>query len=171
MNQYRKGDYVRYGISGVCCIEDIRTDSLAKKDSGEYYVLHPIAERGATIMVPTGSETLTAKMAPLPSREELDALILSARDQDVPWIEDRKERNAQFQQAVKRCDTAELLALVSRIYHKREELESAGKKLTAADEAILRRAEGLIENEMGFVLELEGPQVGEYIREKLDIRS
>ena len=171
MTRYEKGEYVRYGISGVCRIEDIRTDSLTKKSSGEYYVLHPIAERGATIMVPTDSETLTAKMARLPSREELDALIVSAQETDVVWIEDRKERSAQFQQMVKRCDLSELLGLVGCLYHKRVELEGAGRKLTAADDAILRRAEGLIENELGFVLELEGPQVGEYIREKLGIRS
>ena len=155
----------------MCRIEDIRTDSLAKGGSGEYYVLQPIAERGATIMIPTTSETLTAKMAPLPSRAELDALILSARDTDVVWIEDRKERSAQFQQMVKRCDLAELLGLVGCLYHRRVDLESAGRKLTAADEAILRRAEGLIENELGFVLELEAPRVGEYIREKLGIQS
>ena len=31
----------------------------------------------------------------------------------------------------------------------------------------MRRAEGLIENELSFVLQLSGDQVGTYIREKL----
>ena len=171
MTRYEKGAYVQYGLNGVCRIEDVRVDSLSKKDGGEYYVLRPIAERASTIMVPTGNQVLVSKMALLPSREELDALILSAREQDVVWVDDRKERNVVFQQTVKRCDLTELLALVSCIYHKRQELERAGRKLTAADEAVLRRAEGLIENELGFILELDAPQVGEYIREKLGVQE
>ena len=104
-------------------------------------------------------------------RRELDELILSTRGRELEWIDDRKERAAQFQQAVKRCDLRELLCLVGCIYRRRLDLTAAGKKLPAADETVLRRAEGLIENELGFVLDLEGPQVGAYIREKLGIEE
>ena len=163
MLRFKKGEHVLYGISGVCLIEDIRRDALAKK--GEYYVLKPVDERGATILVPTDSETLTARMAPLPTREEADRIIAAARP--LPWIDDRKERSALCQQLVKRCDLSELLCLCSCLYQRQRELEDAGKKLPASDENILRRAEGLVENQLGFVLALEGPQVGEHIREKL----
>lgn len=171
MERYQKGEYVQYGVSGVCLIEDIRRDSLSKKNEEEYYVLKPVGERGSTILVPTGSETLVGRMARLPGKEELNALIASTREESLAWIDDRKERGAQFQLAVKRCDLRELLCLVGCIYRKKQELYAAGKKLSAADENILRRAEGLIENELGFVLELEGPQVGAYIREKLGIEE
>ena len=171
VKRYEKGDYVQYGVNGVCLIEDVRRDSLTKKSAGEYYVLKPVGERSATILVPTDSETLVGRMAPLPGREELDELILSTRGRELEWIDDRKERAAQFQQAVKRCDLRELLCLVGCIYRRRLDLTAAGKKLPAADETVLRRAEGLIENELGFVLDLEGPQVGAYIREKLGIEE
>lgn len=169
MLQFKKGDYILYGISGVCLIEDIRRDALSKKREREYYVLKPVGVRGATVLVPTDNETLTAKMSPLPTRTELDSLIASSRHQTLPWIDDRKERSAQFQQVVKRCDLGELLRLASCIYQKQQALTAAGRKLPASDENILRRAEGLIENELGFILELEGPQVGEYVREKMGI--
>ena len=111
MKRFEKGEYIQYGISGVCLIEDIRQDALSKKTSADYYVLKPVKERASTILVPTDSETLTARMFPLPSREELDALILAARDRDLTWIEDRKERSAQFQLAVKRGGLEELLCM------------------------------------------------------------
>ena len=171
MLRFKKGDHILYGISGVCLIEDVRRDTLSKEKKEEYYVLKPVAQRGATILVPTDNETLTARMSPLPSREELDSLLVSARQQTLPWIDDRKERGARFQLAVKRSDLEELLCLVSCIYQKRQELTAAGKKLSASDEAILRRAESLVENQMGFVLALDGPQVGEYIRERMDVES
>ena len=169
--RYQKGDYVQYSVSGACLIEDIRRDDLSRKTGGEYYVLKPVGERASTILVPTDSQTLVAKMSPLPTKEELDDLITSTRNEALDWIDDRKVRSAEFQQVVKRCDLRELLCLVACIYRRRQHLLSQGKKLAAADETILRRAEGLIENELGFVLNLEGPQVGEYIREKLEIEA
>ena len=167
MLHFKKGDYILYGISGVCLIADIRTDPLLKENRGEYYVLKPVSERGSTILVPTDNETLTARMVPLPDRAELDRLIAAAREQALPWIDDRKERNAGFQLTVKRGGLQEILALVACICQKRTELTAAGKKLSAADENILRRAEGLIENTLGFILDLEGPQAENYLRERL----
>lgn len=166
--QYRKGDYVSYSCSGVCLIDDIRQDAPAGKgDPKTFYILKPVADPGSTIFVPTGSPILLAKMQRLPSKEEADALILSTQEEEMPWIEDRKIRAASFQTILKACALKDLLRLVACIYRKRSELTAKGKKLAASDENTLRRAEGLIENELSFVLGLKGDQVGAYIREKL----
>lgn len=166
--EYRKGDYVSYSCNGVCLVEDVRVDApTGKGEPKTFYILKPVADQGSTIFVPTSSPTLLAKMQRLPSRGEVDALILSTKESDLPWIEDRKVRAASFQTIIKTCNLRELLALVSCIYQHRQALSAKGKKLTAADEAAMRRAEGLIENELSFVLQLSGDQVGTYIREKL----
>ncbi len=166
--EYRKGDYVSYSCNGVCLVEDIRVDApTGKGEPKTFYILKPVADQGSTIFVPTSSPTLLAKMQRLPSRGEVDALILSTRESALPWIEDRKVRAASFQAIIKACNLRELLELVSCIYRHRVALSAKGKKLTAADEAAMRRAEGLIENELSFVLQLSGDQVGAYIREKL----
>ncbi|MGM9579256.1 MAG: CarD family transcriptional regulator [Evtepia sp.] len=168
--EYRKGDYVSYSCNGVCLVEDIRVDApTGKGEPKTFYILKPVADQGSTIFVPTSSPTLLAKMQRLPSRGEVDALILSTKESDLPWIEDRKVRAASFQTIIKTCNLRELLALVSCIYQHRQTLSAKGKKLTAADEAAMRRAEGLIENELSFVLQLSGDQVGAYIREKLEL--
>ena len=172
METYRKGEYVRYAVNGVCLVEDIRKDAVSRgKEPREFYVLKPVADPGSTILVPTDSEPLLAKMARLPDREELDRMILSTKDATLEWIDDRKLRAASFQAMVKTADLRELICLVGCIYRKRLELTSAGKKLSSSDEGILRRAESLIENELAFVLQIEGDQVGSYIREKLEIRA
>ena len=165
--EYRKGDYVSYSCNGVCLVEDVRVDApTGKGEPKTFYILKPVADQGSTIFVPT-SPTLLAKMQRLPSRGEVDALILSTKESALPWIEDRKVRAASFQTIIKACNLRELLELVSCIYQHGQALSAKGKKLTAADEAAMRRAEGLIENELSFVLQLSGDQVGTYIREKL----
>ena len=150
---YRKGEYVRYACNGVCLVDDIRLDVPAGKGTPkEFYILKPVSNPASTIFVPTGSPALVEKMARLPNREELDQLILSVKDHPLPWIEDRKAR---------------LICLVVCISRRKRSLLATGKKLGASDETLLQRAEGLIANQVSFVLQVEDSQVGTYIREKL----
>ena len=154
---YRKGEYVRYACNGVCLVDDIRLDVPAGKGTPkEFYILKPVS-----------SPALVEKMARLPNREELDQLILSVKDHPLPWIEDRKARLASFQTIVKACDLRELICLVVCISRRKRSLLATGKKLGASDETLLQRAEGLIANQVSFVLQVEDSQVGTYIREKL----
>ena len=94
---YRKGEYVRYSCNGVCLVDDIRMDTLGKEAPKEFYILKPVSNPASTIFVPTASQALVDRMARLPNQEELDQLILSTRDKEIPWIEDRKVRLASFQ--------------------------------------------------------------------------
>lgn len=166
--QYRKGDYVSYSCSGVCLIDDIRQEApVGKGEPKTFYILKPVADNGATIFVPTSSPVLLARMQRLPNKEEVDAMILATKEEEMAWIDDRKVRSAAFQTILKACDLKDLLGLVACIYRKRSQLTAQGKKLSSSDESTLRRAEGLIENEFSFVLQLKGDQVGAYIREKL----
>ena len=68
---------------------------------------------------------------------------------------------------MKACDLRELICLVVRISRRKRSLLATGKKLGASDETLLQRAEGLIANQVSFVLQVEDSQVGTYIREKL----
>lgn len=163
---FHVGDHVSYACNGVCRVEDIRADQVG---SGEktFYILKPVADPGSTIFVPVDSAPLLAKMQPLPSRAEIDALIRSARADAMAWEENRKIRAAQFQATIKACDLRELLRLTCCIYQHKQQLNALGKKLPASDDAALHRAEALIENELSFVLSLSREQVGPYIQEKL----
>lgn len=166
---YQKGEYVRYACNGVCLVDDVRLDSLARKEAPkEFYILKPVSNPASTIFVPTDSPALVSKMSRLPDREELDQMILSVRGLTFPWIEDRKARLAQFQETVKDCNLRDLICLVLCIHQRKRDLSARGKKLGASDEGVLQRAEALIENQVGFVLQLSGDQVGPYIRQKLE---
>ncbi len=167
---YKKGDYIRYSSSGVCLIEDIKKlDYTRSKNEQDFYVLKPVGASSSTIYVPVANENLTSKMRYILKKDEIDKLIQSVKKDEILWIEDRKARTENFKDILKRCDPQELLKLVSCIYLKKNEFADSGKKLTATDDSVLTQAEAMIENEFSFVLNLSGAQVGEYIREKLDI--
>ena len=165
---FQTGDYVSYSSSGICRIDDIRQEAPAGKGEPKtFYILKPLADPGSTIFVPTTNPVLLARMKRLPTQEDADAMILAAGQEEKPWIDDRKLRIASFQSILKACELKELLGLVTCIYRKGQALTAQGKRLAASDEAVLRRAESLIENELSFVLGLQKDQVGVYIREKL----
>lgn len=170
MAKYQKGDYIRYSTAGVCLIDDIKMiDYTHSKQDQEFYVLKPVYAASSTIYVPVENAVLTAKMRYILKKEEIDELILSTKNEGLEWIEDRKERTENFKEIIKRCEPQELLKLVSCIYLKKNELSENNKKISATDDSMLTQAEGLIENEFAFVLNLNGVQVGEYIRSKLDM--
>lgn len=168
--EYKKGDYIRYASNGVCLIDDIKSIDLNhSKNPKNFYVLKPIGGGSSTIYVPLENKELVSKMRYILSKNEIDSLINSVKQDKIDWIDDRKERNNSFKQIIKDSDPRELLKLVSCIYLKKQDLAGDGKKLSSTDENHLSQAESLIENEFSFVLKLDGLGVGNYIRTILGI--
>jgi CarD family transcriptional regulator len=168
--QYKKGNYITYSNNGVCLIEDIKNmDFQFNSEQKKFYVLKPVSEPASTIFVPIDNDTLTSKIRYVLSKKEVDDLIVSMKEEEIPWIEDKNTRANYFQSIMQRCDQQELLRLISCLYLKRKQLAANKKNLLSSDESILKRAEDLIENEFSFVLNISTDQVGKYIREKLEI--
>lgn len=168
--EYKKGDYIRYASNGVCLIDDIKNIDLNRsKKPKRFYVLKPINASSSTIYVPFENEELVSKMRHILSKNDIDALIDSAKQSKIDWISDRKERNNSFKQIIKDSAPQDLLKLVSCIYLKKQELSLEGKKLSSTDENHLSMAETLIENEFSFVLNLDSNSVGQYIRSRLGV--
>lgn len=160
---FRKGDYINYGGHGVCRIADIRRMDFGNgKGEQEYYVIEPIASGSATIYLPSGNPNVQTRMRPVLSREEIDAIILSVKNDEMPWVLDRKLRLAEFQQILSKRDTRQLLLLASCL-HKR--LTEKGLPISELD--ILHRVEGMIEQEFSFALNISKRSIGQYIRDRL----
>lgn len=168
--KYNRGDYVRYACNGVCRVDDIRREARpGTREETEFYILKPVASSGGTIFVPTENPVLLGKMQPLTTAEEIDGILTAVKEQPAPWLDDRKARTAAFQTVLKQSDLREMIEMVSCLYHRRQAIASRGRKLSSSDESVLRRAEGLVANELAFVLQIEEKLVGPYIREKLGI--
>ena len=158
---YQKGDYISYSGHGVCRISDIRAMDFGSGNQ-EYFVIEPIATGGATIYLPRGNPKVLTRMRPVLTKEEIDAIIFSVRDDQIPWINDRKVRIAQFQQILSRRDTRELLMLASCLHKRKTE-----KGLPASELEILHKAEGMVEQEFSFALNVRREEIGQYIRDRL----
>lgn len=160
---YDKGSYVSYGGHGICQISDIRPMDFGNGiGQQEYYVIQPIAPGSATIYLPAGNSNVQKKMRPVLTQEEIDSIIHSVKNDEMPWVLDRKLRLAQFHQVLSRRETRELLLLASCLHQR-----SMEKGLSGSELDILHRAEGIIEQEFAFSLQIGREKIGEYIQDKL----
>ena len=158
---YGKGDYISYSGHGVCQIADIRSMNFGNGEQ-EYLVIEPIASGSATIYLPSANQTAQTRIRPVLTREEIDAIISSVKNDQMPWTADRKQRTLQFQQILSRRDTRELLLLASCLHKRKIE-----KGLPASELEILHKVEGMVEQEFSFVLHISQSEIGQYIRDRL----
>lgn len=164
---FYKGDYVNYSTSGICQIEDICFMSFGKNSKGhDYYILKPVSQEGESIFVPIDNEKLIDRMKPVLTPKEIDDIILSIKDEDLIWIDDRKQRIKKFHDILLKRDEKELLMLASCLYLRSTETK---KGISSTEQEILKTAESAIDQEFSFVLHLSAQDIGIYIRKKLGI--
>ena len=161
---YQKGDHVRYGTNGVCVIADIETmTSMDRRSVKDYYVLRPVAESGTKIFVTLDNPALLGKMNAILTREEINEAIRQSAADPLPWVGDRNRRSEAFKEILKTAEPFPLLQLCSCIHGRRLQLSQEGKRLSGSDEAILKQAERLVENEFAFSLDIPRSEVAAYI--------
>lgn len=145
------GELVRYGQSGVCRIEEIRTMKTLDREN-EYFVLTPLYKLSSVLYVPCENSELTAKMRPLLLKEEIEPLVKRAKKEKTEWIRDFRRRSELSKKALSSSEPMELLLLIKSIYEHRKE-ENEAKRVHTTDDYFLRDAEMLLYSEIAFVTE------------------
>lgn len=166
--QFQKNDHVVYGKTGLCVIQDIKPLTFSNMKENNYYILQPVHDKNETVFVPCNSPELTAKMRRIMTKEEIDTALSDARGKTMTWIDDRNARAEYFRQIITNGSQSDMLLVASCIYQNKKRRESCGKKLCSSDEHILQSLEKLIEDEFAYSLQLNGEQVEEYIRDRLE---
>lgn len=167
--KFNKGEHVLYSKTGVCLIDDIRTCEFLNKDQ-LYYILKPVSSKGSTVYVPVDS-ALTDDMHPIVTVEEIDTLLTASKDKEIKWIEPKGDRAEYFNSIISESDRQKLILLIRCIYMKKQEKQLEKKHLSATDDAILKTAEKLIDEEFSFAIGCSESKVGEYIRAKLGMNE
>lgn len=164
--KYKKGEYVLYSKTGVCHIDDIKTCEFLNKNQ-LYYILKPVSSKSSTVYVPVESN-LEEDMHPVITPQEIDELLSDIQDKEIKWSDNKNERASYFNSIISEGDRQKLVLLIRCIYLKKLEKQKEKKKLSSTDEAILKRAEKLIDEEFSFAMGCGENKVGEYIRSKID---
>lgn len=164
---FKIGDYVVYGTNGVCRVEDVGViDSpIAQKDE-IYYTLCPFYSKGSKIFTPANNPKVVIRR--IISKEEAMALIDGIANIDCLSFADKRRRENEYKDALKKCDCQELVRIIKTVYLLRQERLNEGKKVTAGDEKFFHMAEENLYGELAIALELDKDQVKEYVLSKIE---
>lgn len=162
---FRKGEYIIYGTTGVCHVEDVGIpEGLSAPQPGRtYYTLSPVFSAGL-IYIPTDSN---AYMRPILTKEEAEALIRSIPQIDEHICESKnpKELSCSYQAAIQSHDCADLLCLIKSVYLKIESCTARGRRPSQTDLRYRKRAEDLLYGELSVALGIPMDEVEPYIHQ------
>lgn len=160
------GQKLVYGIHGVCSLTGIQNRRVDGKTM-EYYELSSVERPDSRFYIPTRNPAAVAKLHPLITRQELDDLLASVKNEGDGWIPDENQRKNRYRELVGSFDRKAMICMVSALISQQKARASAGKKLHMCDENFLRDARKLIVEEFSLVLGLPKEQIGEYIQKSI----
>lgn len=166
--QLEVGKYVMYRATEICRIDGFEKKSFDGVTEREYCILVPENAERSKYYVPM--DCADAKLRCLLSKEEIDSLIDAMAGEQPDWGSTAEHRKERFNEVLSSNDYRLIISMMHSLYLERQNRTALGKKLLAADEKALKAAEGLINREFSFVLQIAESKVPEYIAEKLAAR-
>lgn len=160
------GEYIIYGMNGVCRVEEIGPMSLNGVDSDKiYYTLLPLYTKGSRVFTPVDNQKVV--MRPVISEQEVCQLIDDIRNIEEIDVIDDKRRELAYKEAVKSCDCRELIRIINTALKRKEQRLAQGKKMSACDERYLKQAQDTLYGEFAISLKIEKGEVEEYISTRI----
>lgn len=143
-------EIVMYGAD-LCKIEAIEEQSFFPgQEARPYYILRPIAKSESTVYLPCdqGERKLRAVM----TVSQITDLRERTEGKRLEWIADRQLRTRAYTQILQQGNPEQIMLLIHCLRDQKEELNAAGKKLSASDEKILVTAEKMVDDEFSYVM-------------------
>ena len=158
---YREGEYVVYGLTGICLVEGITTlDMKGIPSDREYYSLIPLNQGGK---IYSQVDSAHNKMRPVISRSEAELLIKEMDKVEPLKITNDKIIEELYKSCMKSYDVKEWVRLIKCIYLRKCKRIESGKKLTESDQKYMRMAEDALYSELAIALGVEKDKVLEII--------
>lgn len=163
---YSAGDYVIYGIHGVCRVAGFEKQLVNRKMT-RYMVLEPMNNTESRYFLPVDSPAAMAKLKDVLPAPELQALLASDEIRRDGWIQDENQRKQHYRDMIGGGDRVSILRTVYALYRYRQEQTVAGRKFHLSDENFLRDAEKLLASEIALVMDKTPEEARDYLREQL----
>ena len=163
---YQVGEFVVYGVHGVCRILGTEKQLVDRKRS-EFLVLEPIAQLGSKFYLPVQNPTALAKLKAVLTEEELKQLLQSATVHQDCWIPEENRRKVAYRDLLNSADRTGILCMLHVVYRYREEQAIAGRKFHQCDDNFLRDAEKFFSSEISHIMGLPLMEARDYLRSQL----
>lgn len=161
---FKKGCYVVNTNNGICEISDVVTMNMGSGDR-EYYVLIPIEENTAKVFLPV--DIAKKRIRSVMNTDDAWRLIKEIKAVDEALIENEKEREKLYKEAINSRDPKQLISIMKALYVRRQKRLEEGKKTTAVDDRYFKLAEKQLYSELAFALGVEKSELNEIIEQNI----
>ena len=163
---YQAGEWLVYGIHGVCRVVGTEKQLVNRKRT-QFLVLEPLNQAESRFYLPTENPTAMAKLKPVLSKDELNALLTSEEVREEGWIQEENLRKQYYRDLIGSGDRTALMKMVTNLYRYKAAQAASGRKFHQSDENFLRDAEKLLASEIALVMEMSAEAAREYLRSQL----
>ena len=161
---FQVGEYIVYGINGICRVEDVCPSPYDKTDPRTYYLLVPVNNpMSSTIYTPVDNERVP--MRRLMTAAEIEALIADMPAIELLTVPIEKQRREIYRTTIGTLAPEGYVQVIKTVHRRREELTAAHKHFPVTDLEYGRLAKHLLYSECAHVLGLEEDGMESYIEE------
>lgn len=165
---FKTGDYVVHKNDGLCVITDISTLDIPDCDkTKKYYFLTPKDCPSSRIYVAVGSGDSSLR-TPISESDAL-ALIDSIPELDEITVENEKQRQHAYSQALVQNNCVELFRLIKTTYERKRERVRKGRSATTVDEHFLKSARHALYSELSYALGVDEDNMTEFIDARIHL--
>lgn len=162
---YQTGDFVMYGNTGVCRVQEIGYPDAVSDRETLYYTLAPVYDT-AVIYIPVDTK---AFMRPIMSKQAAEQLIDSIPD--IPEQDghntDMRMLGEQYRACLNTHRNEDLVRLIKSVYQKSKRSLKAGRHMGQLDQQYMKRAEKMLYGELAIVLGMEYDEIQPYIHRRI----
>lgn len=160
------GNYVVYGNTGICKIDDIKMmDAPGSNNKKQYYVLSPVSDHGGQSFLPVDNTRIVLRA--VITKDEALTLIDQIPQIEEICLDNDKAREEKYKELAKQCSCESWVSIIKTIYLRKQERLAMGKKTTATDDRYFKLAEDSLYGELGFAMGIEKDEVQGFIKERI----
>ena len=139
---YQIGDYIVKSVNGICEVKDIIHPDFVDDTKKLYYLLQPLSDEKTLLYVPTSRND--GSMRPVITEKEAQELIQMIPAINEPWINNERDRERNYKEAIKSNNPQKLIGIIKLIYQRKKMRQEQGKKTTIIDNQYFDKAENLL---------------------------
>lgn len=160
---FKVGDYIVHGRNGVCKVVDITHLDMSGVDKDQlYYALVPMKSEDSKIFYPVDSDKVV--MRSVVTKDQAKNLVSEIKDIEPMRIENDRQREAKYKEALVSCDCKQLICIIKTMYARNKERIAKGKRITYVDDRYLKEAKQNLNDEFSIALGIEPREVEKYIK-------
>ena len=163
---YQVGEEVVKSANGICVVKDIMNPDFVDDDKKLYYELQPLADSKTVLYVSTDRDD--GSMRAVITEEEAENLIRMIPTIDEPWINNERERERNYKEAIKSNEPEKLIGIIKLIYQRKKMRLEQGKKTTMVDKQYFDKAEDLLYSELELVLKKSRDEIYDQIKRQCE---